>query len=78
VLTVIYRQAGTKPDRVFLFFSVCCLSRVNMSRGIFQKKLRQTKLNKSTILLVFYPHMSETLNVTNKLPRRKTKALFKH
>jgi len=50
-----------------------------MSRGIFQKKLKQTRLNKNTILLVSSdPHVPETLNVTNKSPKRETKALFKH
>jgi len=49
-----------------------------MSRGIFQKKLRQTRLNKSTILLVSSdPHVPGTLNVINKSPRRETKAFFK-
>jgi len=50
-----------------------------MSRGTFQKKLRQTRLNKSTILLISSePHVPEILNVTNESPKRETKALFEH
>jgi len=50
-----------------------------VSSGLNTPRLRQTRLNKSTILLVSSdPHVPETLNVTNKSPRCETKALFKH
>jgi len=50
-----------------------------MSRGTFYKKLRQTRLNKSTILLVSSDsYVPEIPNVTNKSSKRETKALFKH
>jgi len=48
-----------------------------MSRGTFQKKRRQTRLNKSTILPVSSdPHVLETLNVTrNHLDVRQKHSL---
>jgi len=47
-----------------------------MSRETFQKKFRQTRLNKSTVLPVSSdPHVLETLNVTNKSSKREKNTL---
>jgi len=51
MLKITYRQVSNTLDRVFFF--VCFLFYINMTRGTFQIKLKQEKLDNMILPILF-------------------------